>query len=338
MTVERRDGGTFRSGSTCNLVDPKTGALIDFRIVGLFPDDKPLARLRGWSIQTAFSDDGGRTWRDERPVIHRGAEFSESHPLPGVWAGKNCAYLGDRTCVPMVLPDGVILLPIQIVPLAADGALHNPGGGYTFTHAAVLRGRWVADRRLEWEMSTVLEADPALTTRGLIEPTIARLDDGRLLLVMRGSNDKKPALFGGRWASFSPDEGRTWSKAALWTYDDGRAFYSPSACSQLLAHSSGRLFWLGNISPTNPTGNGPRYPLVVGEVDRRTGALRKASVQVVDDREPGESEGLALSNFFAREDRETSEIVLHMSRQGAKSVGGIHDFTADAFLYRIAIG
>jgi hypothetical protein len=239
--------------------------------------------------------------------------------------------------VPISLRDGTIVLPIQIAPLGPDGKLFNPGQGYTYTHAAVLRGRWNSRRQLEWEMSALIKGDPALTTRGLIEPTIACLADNRLIAVMRGSNEKKPEVFGGRWVAYSSDDGRTWTKPGLWTYDDGVPFHSPSACSQLLTHTSGRLFWLGNISPTNPNGNAPRYPLVIGEVDGRTGRLRKASVCPVDDRGPGDGESLSLSNFFAREDRETGEVVVHMSRQGAKSMGGKHDFSADAYIYRIAL-
>ena len=157
-------------------------------------------------------------------------------------------------------------------------------------------------------------------------------------MVLRGSNERKPELAGRRWASFSEDAGKTWSPVQPWTYADGTSFFSPSACSQLLAHSSGRLCWLGNITPANPNGNRPRYPFVVGEVDKGTGLLRKESVTTIDDRAPGDGELLALSNFHAREDRETGEIVLHMSRLGAKSTAKKADFTADAFLYRIAVG
>jgi hypothetical protein len=156
-------------------------------------------------------------------------------------------------------------------------------------------------------------------------------------MVMRGSNDKNPQAFGGKWASFSKDAGRTWTSPQLWTYTDGARFYSPSACSQLVPHSSGRLFWLGNITPKNSEGNRPRYPFMIGEVDRQSGLLRKETVTVIDDRGPDDGELLALSNFFAREDRETHEIVVHMSRQGTKSTARKADFTADAFLYRIAV-
>ena len=68
-----------------------------------------------------------------------------------------------------------------------------------------------------------------------------------------------------RWASWSKDGGRTWTAPEPWTYEDGTNFFSPSSCSQLVPHSSGRLFWIGNIAPTNAEGNRPRYPLVIGE-------------------------------------------------------------------------
>lgn len=337
FTVERRPGGTFRRSVTNGLVVPANGALIEFRIEGVFEKDEPLERLRGYSITYGLSHDGGRTWAVEAPVIHRGAEFSAEHPLPGVWRGKNCAYIGDLASAPLALDDGTLLLPIQIVPLGPDGKLFNPGGGYTFTQAAVLRGNWLGETALGWEMSSVIDADPALSTRGMIEPTVAVLEGDELILVMRGSNDRKPQAFGGKWISWSHDAGRTWTKPRLWTYTDGTPFFSPSACSQLVPHSSGRLFWLGNITPENPAGNRPRYPFVIGEVDRRSGLLRRETVTVVDDRQPGDGELLALSNFYAREDRETREIVVHLSRQGAKSTPRQADFTADAYLYRVDV-
>lgn len=337
-TVEKRGAATFRRSATGSIVDPKTGALVKFGNQGLFTDDSPLGRLRGYAIRYGVSPDGGRTWTVDEPVIQHGAEFSADHPLPGVWRGKNCAYIGDTTCTPIALADGTLLQPIQLVPMGDDGKFYNPAGGYTYTHAAVLRGRWKTAGRLEWEMSSVVMGDPARSTRGMIEPTVAELRGGRLLMVLRGSNEKKPEVAGGRWVAFSADAGKTWSAPRYWTYNDGERFYSPSACSQLLAHSSGKLFWVGNITPTNPAGNRPRYPLVLGEVDSGSGLLRRETVTTIDDRGPGDGELLALSNFFAREDRETGEVVLHLTRQGVKSTARKPDFTAEAYLYRITVG
>ena len=116
-------------------------------------------------------------------------------------------------------------------------------------------------------------------------------------------------------------------------------FHSPSSTSQLFPWRDGRLFWVGNISPTNPKGNSPRYPLVIGEVDRDSGLLIGDPVHVIDDRQPGESEHLTLSNFYAREDRETGHLLLHMSRLFAHDArrDGAIDWTADALQYRISL-
>jgi hypothetical protein len=190
---------------------------------------------------------------------------------------------------------------------------------------------------MEWELSELVKCDPARSTRGADEPTLGVLADGRVLMVIRGSNDKKPELPGWRWASYSSDQGRTWTKPVPWTYSDGSSFFSPAASSQLLAHSSGRLFWLGNITPENPKGNRPRYPMVIAEVDKATGLLMKATVRIIDDRAPNETSALQLSSPNSREDRETGEIVLNLTRWSEFSRDEKHDWTANAYLYRIPV-
>ena len=67
---------------------------------------------------------------------------------------------------------------------------------------------------------------------------------------------------------------------------------------QLLHHLSKRIFWLGNITPDNPPGNRPRFPVVIGAVDRQSGLLRKETVGTIDDREAGDS---LLAPFMAQE-------------------------------------
>lgn len=246
--------------------------------------------------------------------------------------------IGDYGSTPVALADGTILVPCQISTAGPDGIYRNPGGGYTFTDAAVIRGRWKPDLSIAWELSQRVAVDPLKSTRGMIEPTLGVLADGRVLMVMRGSNggtkDPQHALPAHRWHSLSADGGRTWTAPEPWTYDDGQPFHSPSSCSQLVHHSGGGLFWIGNICPRNPQANSPRYPLVIGEVDPRDGRLRRDTVVTVDDRRPGEAGSLMLSNFFAREDRRTRDIVIHLTRLFAASGG---DWTADARLHRVAV-
>jgi hypothetical protein len=330
-TGEPGTAGTLRRHPHPGFVD-RNGRLIEFWTEGVLPTDDPLEGLRQWNIYYRISRDGGRTFGAHSQVVHAGSEFNARHPLPGIWTGKNCVMLGDRTCVPVESADGALMLPVQITPLDADGKLYNPRGAYTYTEAAVLHGRWRGNQ-LIWTMSDLVRADPAQSTRGMDEPTIAYLENGRLLMVLRGSNDRQHDLPSYRWASFSNDDGLRWTQPQPWTYEDGQAFFSPSACSQLVRHSSGRLYWFGNITPENPRGNRPRYPFVVSEVDRRTGLLLRSSVRIVDTLQTGEDPILSLSNFYAREDRRTRELIVHMTRLFAKPA----DWSGDAFLYRIPV-
>lgn len=331
---EKRDGGTLRRHLRGGYADPATGLYFTLRTEGVLPTDHPLEGMMWWNLFYTVSADGGRTTLVEEQVVQEGPGYSATHPLEGVWTGRNSVMLGDLTCRPLTLPDGTLLVPCQISPLGPDGRYANPGGGLTYHDAAVLRGRWRPDRRLAWSVSGHVVGDPARTTRGMIEPTIAQLADGRILMVMRGSNDAKPDLPGYKWHSFSEDDGRTWLPPRPWTYAGGEPFHSPSACSQLLAHSSGRLLWIGNICPDNPRGNRPRYPLVVGEVDRHSGLLRRDTVCPIDTRRDADAESVTLSNFYVREDRETGGLVLHLTRLFARDA---QDWTADALVYSIAL-
>jgi hypothetical protein len=113
------------------------GRLIEFWTEGVLPSDDPLEGLRQWNIYYRISNDGGRTFSAASQIIHTGTEFNARHPLPGIWTGKNCVMLGDRTCVPIGSRDGRILLPVQITPLGSDGKLYNPRGAYTYTETAM---------------------------------------------------------------------------------------------------------------------------------------------------------------------------------------------------------
>ncbi len=331
-TGERRNEGMLRRHPRGGFVDPCNGRFVNFWNEGILPNDDPLEGMRQWNIHYTVSADGGKSHGGVRQVIHRGPGFDPKHPLPTVYTGKNCVMIGDVAEQAIALPDGGIALPAIVTPVGPDGKLANPGGGYTWTEAIVLFGRW-RGMELEWEASPIVKGDPARTTRGMDEPTLAVLRGKRMIMVLRGSNDKQGKLPGYRWVSYSDDLGRTWTEPAPWTYTTGERFFSPSSCSALLEHSSGRLFWLGNVSPSNPRGNRPRYPFWIGEVDRDSGKLIRDSLRMVDDRKPGESELLALSNFVAREDRETKEVVLHLTRFFPFPEG----FQGEANLYRIEV-
>ena len=66
-------------------------------------------------------------------------------------------------------------------------------------------------------------------------------------------------------------------------------------------------------------------------------AILKRSVRTVDDRGPNETTALQLSSPSSREDRETGEIVLNLTRWSEFSKDADHDWTAHAYLYRIPV-
>ena len=331
--------GTGRRHPRGGYVDPKTGRYVSIWTEGVLPNDEPLEGMKQWTLHYSVSEDGGTTACVNEQIIHEGPQYNPIHHLPGVVTGKNCVMMGDLGQRPLTRSAGIILVPVQSSPAGPDGEYYNPGAGLTYTDCMLLMGRWQEDGSLAWIASERIVGDPARTTRGLIEPTIAELTDGSLLMVMRGSNDASPMLPGHKWMARSHDGGQTWSTAEPWTYTDGTAFHSPSACSQLIPHSGGRLLWMGNICPQNPRGNNPRYPIILGEVDRESGLLIRDTVAVIDDRQADENERLTLSNFYVREDRETGELLLHLPRFFARhvSVDNQEQWTADLMLYRITL-
>ena len=333
-----RPAGKLRRTMRGCVVDPNTGRLLNFYLEAILPTDDPLEGFKNWVVYYRVSENGGMTWYLNEQIVESGPEFNADHPLPGVRRGHTGMMIGDPSNRAIFLRDGTLLVPVIVAPAGPDGNYRNLGGGYTYSDAAVIRGRWAADgRHIEWKLSSLVKIDPARSTRGADEPTLAVLDDGRVLMVLRGSNDKKPHLPGRRWVAFSSDEGRTWMAPLPWTYSNGEDFYSPAASSQLFVHSSGRIFWFGNITPQNPTGNRPRYPMVMGEVNRKSGLLEKDSVVAIDDRAPNETTALQLSSPSAREDRETGEILLNLTRWSEFSKDDKHDWTAHAYLYHIRV-
>lgn len=333
---ERRAEGTLRTHYRMGFADPVADRFLWLYFQGLLRGDDPKSDgIRSWHLRYGVSKDAGRTMLFDEPVVQEGAEYSEYHPLEAQFVGRNAVQIGDFTCRPIRTSGGKILQPVQFTVLDDAGEISNPGGGYTWHEAAVLIGTWKEDHRMRWNLSHRVRIDSSWSTRGAVEPTLAEFGDGRILMVLRASNDSNREMPSYRWAAISNDGGWTWSDPSAWSYDDGSLFFSPSSCSLLLKHSNGEVYWIGNITPNNPVGNGPRYPLVIGRVCQKTLSLIKSSISVIDTRHAEDSEHLTLSNFSAHEDLATSDILLHMSRPFHL---GARNWTSDAFLYRIQVG
>ncbi|MDP6778834.1 MAG: sialidase family protein [Candidatus Latescibacteria bacterium] len=283
-----------------------------------------------------MSADEGRTWSEPRQLCFEDGPVLSFGDTPTQEQLDANQMYGGYDAIPT--REGTVIYPAAGTP----HTLHDGGADEFVDAVRCFIGRWDESRSTyAWEVSEPVAVPHTVSGRGLAEPTIAQLADGRLFLEVRGSTvaiepewKGKTTSPGRRWFSISEDGGRTWSPVSDLRYDTGEQFYSPSTFSKLLRHSrTGKLYWVGNITPEPPEGNLPRRPLQIAEVDEAGPSLRKDTVTVVDDYNPDEDgPELQLSNFYLFEDRETGDLEMYMTRFGEDAD---HWLIANAYRYRI---
>lgn len=325
--------GIVRKGFGSPVIDPKTGRLVVLDTTSLLPTDSMLEALT-YSFPTyRVSEDGGITWLFEDRIILAGGDnygvYNAQHPLPSVFSGKNAVHYSNA---PFFDSKGRLIVPIQITRLKEDGTIFCPPGALSFHEMMVLIGVWCEDGRINWEVSSKVVIEPDVSTRGACEGAIAEMPDGRFLIVMRGSNAGNLSLPGHKWYSISVDGCRTWSKVRPWGYNDGTLFYSPSSYSTILKHTNGKYYWVGNICSANPEGNGPDYPLLIGEIDQNTCLLCRDSMLEIDTYRRDDPYPVHLRNFSLYEERTTGDIILRMCRLWVDNEGHMR---GDNYFYRI---
>jgi hypothetical protein len=135
--------------------------------------------------------------------------------------------------------------------------------------------------------------------------------------------------------SLSNDKGKIWSAVTDLRYDTGEQFYAPATFAKFIRSTkTGKLYWVGNISRGLAEGNYPRYPLYIAEVDEEKAALKKTTLTIIDDREPGDTEGVQFSNFSLLENRETKDFEIYLTRLGEKPD---NVFSASAYKYTLKL-
>lgn len=314
----------YRRNRVTSVRDPLTRRIItivnSLDTPGLDPGvNEPKLALSTYYLRYTVSNDAGKTWLFDDPIVQT-ENYTVQNPFEGIFIGKNSIYLGDLGCIPIVTKQGKILVPAHTTLAGSSGELLNPGGGYTYTDVMVLIGTWTDGNKLSWKASQRVKGDPKRSTRGMIEPTLMELEDGRILMVMRGSNggrlDPKNLLPSYKWYAISKDGGETWSKPEPWCFEDGEPFFSPSSMSALFKHSSGRCFWVGNMTQVNCQNNLPRWPLVIAEVNTDNQKLIRSSLLTIDTQQEEDlpKGRLDISHLTLIEDRETKEIILTYPR------------------------
>jgi hypothetical protein len=255
-----------------------------------------------------------------------GADFDGDNPLNPNYLYRNCASYGDTA----VARNGDILSaitpkvsaccrvlgigPEEIFPVRPD----------FFGGLMVARGAWNGSSYdLAWSKPVIL--GDMQSSRGVDEPTIAELANGRVLVVFRGSNVRspewesriEPGTPAFKWYTYSDDGGKTFSAPAPWHFDDGAVVYSSATISHFIrASRNGKLYWVGNITDHRVNGNWPRYPLQIVEVDERYGTAKRDTLAVIETKREGESERIQLSNFWMLDDRESGKIELYLTKYG----------------------
>ncbi len=276
---------------------------------------------------------GSAWWETELCIEHSvdgGKSFQPAGALPGPEGRPaECCPEVISFCRPVGLPGEGLLLPVQRarpVPGDEDGTLEWEAG--------CLLGREEGGR-VSWQRGGFVRLALGCSPRGIFEPAIAPLHDGRLMMVCRGSNGRNPAIASHKWVAASEDGGASWTPPRPLCFEDAVPFYSASSGSALLRHSSGRLYWFGNLTAENACSNRPRFPLVYAEVDEATLSLRAATVRIIDTRREGDSPNLQLSNFRVYEDRVSGELVLFLARLEARAAG---DLGSPSYEYRFYPG
>ncbi len=155
------------------------------------------ARRDVWSVRSL---DGGKTWVD-RTLVREGY----------------CGHLSGGSF--LELPSGRLAVPIQ-------HWLPNEN-----RHAQLVC--FSDDQGKTWRSSSLIDVGGRGHHDGAMESTMARLEDGRLWLLVRTNLDAF-------WQSFSSDDGETWSKPEASSID---ASSSPGALKRL---SDGRLILVWN--------------------------------------------------------------------------------------------
>jgi len=184
------DGTILMHSRVCSFIAPTGIKFEGDQFLGGPPPGVPerLKRQTGYALLK--STDNGHTWSDPIPV--------NTSPVPEYHCG------GSGAGHIIELPDGGLLLPLS-------GHLRDEETSRCF----VLRSDDGGDN---WEYWATVAYDPAnILNWG--EPGLARLEDGKLVCLMR--TEPRPLRVDNMWFTYSDDDGVTWSppkRTSLWGY------------------------------------------------------------------------------------------------------------------------
>lgn len=301
----------------CGLYDPASDQHLALSILHVRDMRRgPPRRIYNHSFIRSSSD-GGETFGAPQLLRYEGgAGYDSENVLDPSFLTNNTAYPGQSIfrhsngslIVPVInvrIPGRVEDKPLGRTVWPTEGT----SGGLCFV------GRWnEGSKAYDWRAGKPVWLPRETAYNGLLEPDVAELNDGRVLMVFRVTKYKDGPAY--KWFSVSEDGGLTFTQPQPFRYRSGENFWSTSTFHRLFRSSkTGKLYWIGNIAPEKPTNPGhPRYPLIIGEVDEHKLGLRKETVTRIDTRRPGEGKMMQLSNFWLIEHSRTQDLEIYLTR------------------------
>ncbi|MBD3254550.1 MAG: hypothetical protein GF383_05630 [Candidatus Lokiarchaeota archaeon] len=196
------DGTILMHTRVCNFLAPRGIDYDGDQILGMPPPGMPerLKRQTGYALLK--SKDNGQMWTD--PIEVNTSPVASSSLAPYACGGSGAGHIIE-------LLDGGLIMPL-------DGTISNdsePGMGSEPSRCFTLRSD---DGGSNWEYWSTVAFDPAGII-SFIEPGMTRLEDGKLICLMRTQH--KPNRQDNLWFTWSDDDGVTWyppKKTSLWGY------------------------------------------------------------------------------------------------------------------------
>lgn len=314
-------GSMIKSGYGSMYADTKTGVIILFGNDIYWEDNNLKSSWKYRALYYRLSFDNGYTWADKRYIVQKGLDqsghkYDRVHFLKDVSYGTNMAST-DGVCS-MRADDDTILVGMQAQIVDENNELINPTGmGYL--KSGCIKVTWIKEKLdYEFDMGEYASVTLNESTRGVFEPTFAKVGKNKLVMIMRASNSGNEDFHGGtKFISVSDDNGMTWSRPKPLTYDDGSVMYSSSCMPKLLNHSNGKIYYIGMINESNPCRNLPRYPICIAELDDKTYTIKKDTVVIIDTKRKNHEPSaptrnlVDYSNQGIYEDKKTGQIVVY---------------------------
>lgn len=314
--------------------NPIHSHFVEMLLERVFTNGHKEAYDRWYKAEAAFSDHtllriSTESGESSTQLVHyeSGLEHRPIDPTTPEYYNRNMAYCGTNLVVD---PQGDLLIPLGVPVSKCCELLGSnvedvfPSCPQIMKGIILVRGVWNGSQ-YDFIPSQPVVISDRLSSRGVDEPTVALLNQGRILIVFRGSNVRnphwntriEPGMPSTKWYTYSDDQGRTFSPPSPWHFDDGEIIYSSATISYFVRNSqSGNLYWIGNITDHKAYSNYPRWPLCLVRVNEEFGVAEKDSLTIIDTKREGESDLVQLSNFSFLENRETGRLELYVTKIG----------------------